>query len=572
MKYLLNIISISFLFTNYSAANDSIILQYAPPMDIPLLMSGNFGDARNSSFHFGIDFRTQEKTGWPVYSIADGYVARIKVEPGGYGKAIYIKHINGTMSVYAHLTRFNDSINKYVKEKQYDSKSFYQDIAIPENMFLIKQCDIIGFTGNSGQSSGPHLHFEIRDDKSQNPMNCLVSSFPIVDTLPPVIKKIWIYDNFNYLDTNGLYKKPYKVVKKDGTYQLNPNNIIKVPSSFFMGIEAYDYITDFERKALFFSSKLFLDSNLIFNAQFDEMRFDQTGSVNAFIDYKHKILTKDNIYHQFLYPNQELLAVKYASNKGLMLLNDSLVHNISIVITDISGNKTEANFKLQLQDSVLDNCIVNNTVNFLNYTEENRIENEIAFAVFPAMCLFTDVCIDFKKIELKNILLSDAIIIGDKSIPIKKPYSLFFPVSGYNDSLKNKLVIVNIDEYGDKNSIGGEIKGNKLVATTKMFGIYGVDIDTIPPKIIALNIFHKKNMKAEKCIKLKITDELSGINEYKCFIDNKWALFEYDLKSNSLTYNFDNIQNAPHGEKHRLKIIVSDKRNNKSTLSLSFIK
>jgi hypothetical protein len=576
MIYLRNSFSLLFTFLIFpfsnAQANDSIISQFAPPLDFPLMISGNFGDVRASSFHFGIDFMTRGKIGWPVYSIADGYVARVKVEPGGYGRAIYIKHNDGTMSVFCHLTEYYAQLDTYVKEKQYAEKSFYQDIALVENQFPVKKCDVIGYSGNSGQSSGPHLHFEIRDYNSQNPMNGMLATFPIEDKLSPKFSKLWIYDNFNYIDANGLYKKSYNIQSKNGHFFLLRNRLIKVPSAFYIGIEAFDNLTDSDRKLSYFSSKLMVDSVLIFHQQFDEMQFDQTGSVNAFIDNKYKLTNNENIIHQFLFPNQELVSVRYADNRGQIYIHDSTVHNVNIQLSDIAGNTSVLDFQIQLDSAYVEQCKKDTSLYFLPYKVENTISVEKLKVVFPSKSLYADVFIDAKTISTKADIISKAYVIGDLSIPVKKPFKLFFNLNGDKDSIKKKFVVVAIDEEGSRSSIGGEIQNNKLVASAKYFGVFGIAIDTIAPKIVPLNISNRKNMSAEKEIKFKITDELSGIGEYRCYIDNKWTLFEYDQKSNTLTHTFDKERFLLNKKSHTLKVYVTDKRNNGTLLSLTFIK
>ncbi len=288
-------------------AQDSSEFHYTPPLDIPLMLTGNFGDIRNGSFHFGIDFRTEEQEGFPVFSVADGYIARIKIEPGGYGRAIYVNHPNGVTSVYAHLKALNDTLTKFMKKQQYLRESFFIDFEFTPNQFPVKQCDTLGFSGNAGLSTGPHLHFEFRDTKTQDPLNCLISDFPVVDTLKPIIKKLWIYQVPGYFSEENLIKKSYELIGHNGNYFLKQDKIIQLPKYAGFGVEAYDFITDTIRKLSFYSIKMYVDSELWFNTTFDEMSFDQVGLVNSCIDIEQKKLDNKNVYLQFLWPNQETI-------------------------------------------------------------------------------------------------------------------------------------------------------------------------------------------------------------------------------------------------------------------------
>ncbi|MCR5013229.1 MAG: M23 family metallopeptidase, partial [Bacteroidales bacterium] len=167
--------------------------QYRSPLDIPIYLSATFAELRSNSFHAGIDIKTQGVEGKKVYAVADGYVSRIGVSPFGYGNVVYITHNDGYTSVYAHLQRFNKAIGNYVKDYQYRNKKFTSTIYPSKETFPIKAGDIIGFSGNTGGSFGPHLHFEIRHTASEKPVNPLYFGFDIKDDVRPNIKGVSVY-------------------------------------------------------------------------------------------------------------------------------------------------------------------------------------------------------------------------------------------------------------------------------------------------------------------------------------------------------------------------------------------
>ena len=171
MRYLILLFVFATLIFQKSSAQENLP-ELHRPLNIPPVLSGNFGELRSNAFHAGVDIRTQGVEGKEVFAVADGYVSRIGISPYGYGKVIYITHNDGFTSVYAHLSKFNKTITDYVRGKQYDDKSFSQNIILDKNKFPIKKGDYLGLTGNSGSSGGPHLHYEVLyKDKHINPAN-----------------------------------------------------------------------------------------------------------------------------------------------------------------------------------------------------------------------------------------------------------------------------------------------------------------------------------------------------------------------------------------------------------------
>jgi murein DD-endopeptidase MepM/ murein hydrolase activator NlpD len=149
---------------------------FISPVKIPLALSANFGELRIDHFHSGVDIKTQGATGKEILATASGYVYRISISPGGFGNAIYLRHPAGYSTVYGHLERFTPEIDKYVKEQQYLKKTFTITLFPPKDKFPVTQGDVIGFSGNSGSSAGPHLHYEIRKSDTEAPVNPLFLS------------------------------------------------------------------------------------------------------------------------------------------------------------------------------------------------------------------------------------------------------------------------------------------------------------------------------------------------------------------------------------------------------------
>ena len=179
-------------------------INFRSPLDIPLYLSGNFSELRSNHFHTGIDIKTQSVEGKAVYAVEDGYVARIKISTSGYGKAIYIRHPNGYTSVYGHLQKGNPEIEKYIQINQYKKETYTIELFPGKDELLVKKGDMIARSGNSGSSGGPHLHFEIRETRSEEPVNPLLYGFNITDNIRPIIKGIRIYP----LSKNS-YVNPY---------------------------------------------------------------------------------------------------------------------------------------------------------------------------------------------------------------------------------------------------------------------------------------------------------------------------------------------------------------------------
>ena len=313
---------------------------YTNPLNIDLILSGTFGELRSNHFHAGIDLKTKGVEGLNVYSIADGYISRVKVSSFGYGKVIYIAHYDGNTSVYAHLKEFSQKIDSIVKIEQYKIKKFEIDYYLQKDAIKIKQKEIIGKSGNSGSSAGAHLHFEIRDSKTQKPINPLYFNFNIKDDIKPEIKKLKVY---NLNNTNK--HQTFDVIKKENNYFVD--DTLHTNGDFGIGISTYDKSNYAYNKNGVYSIKLYVDEKLTFHFIADTLDFITTRFINAHIDYKEKIQNKIKYHRLFKLPFNKLKNYKTNINNGIISLADTNIHNLKIHVEDYNQNLSEIKLKVK---------------------------------------------------------------------------------------------------------------------------------------------------------------------------------------------------------------------------------
>ena len=293
------------LFIVLSTFSESIFAQdYHPPLDFKMLLSGTFGELRGDHFHAGIDIKTEGVEGQKVYAIANGYISRIKISTWGYGKVLYITQADGNTSVYAHLKIFSKEINDYVIKNQYKKESFEIQLYPPKDKFVIKKGEVIALSGNTGGSTGAHLHFEIRDTKTERPINPLQFDFDIADDIHPIINKIKMYAIDGEVDGNST-EKSFSLKKNGGQYTLGEiTPLVKGKVAF--SISTYDKLNGAYNKNGVYAIKLLVDSNLIYHFQMDEFSFAESRFINAHIDYKEQKISHTKYHRCYKLPNNKL--------------------------------------------------------------------------------------------------------------------------------------------------------------------------------------------------------------------------------------------------------------------------
>lgn len=536
----------------------SIAQTYHPPLDFRLLLSGTFGELRSSHFHTGIDIKTQGVVGQKVYTIDDGYISRIKISSFGYGKALYITHPNGLTSVYAHLKKFNEEIEEYVRKYQYKKESFEIELFPKKDSISIKKGDFIALSGNSGGSFGAHLHFEIRETKSQKPVNPLRFDFEIKDEVKPIIKEIKIYD-FENTETNI-----YKCIKEDTNYTIKEQP--EVGNEIGFGILTYDRSNDAYNKNGVYSIELFVNKKSIYNFVADKLDFATNRYINSHIDYYEKKENNKKFHRCYKLPNNLLTNYRKLNNNGIIELTNDSVYNILLVIKDFYANTSYLKFDIkssQKQKKEKENL----TGEIFTYNQNNQYKNPGFKLNISKNSLYDNINFQYAcKDSIKGVYGYIHQCHFDNE-PVHKKYSLDIATS-VPERLKKQTYIAKRDKDGNYWYIGGIWKGEVLSTQVREFGDFCIIADTISPTIKGVNIFPGKIITTQKTIKCTIEDKESGIQSYRGEIDGKWILMEYDYKRKLLVYELD--ESIDQDKYHEFVLKVVDRVSNTKTYKATF--
>jgi hypothetical protein len=542
---------------------------FRPPLDIPLVLSGNFGELRPNHFHSGIDLRTQGRTGLPVFAAADGFVSRIRISAVGFGLALYIDHpaAAGTTTVYAHLLGFNDNIQAYARKIQYEKESFEVDLTVPKGLLPVKKGAQIGLSGNSGGSGGAHLHFEIRDTKSEHPLNPLSYNFPVTDKIKPKILSVMVYPLSDDAHVGGKPKEQLiETVFYNNTYHLKGNPTISVYGDIGFGLQALDYLDGNWSKCGVYEIKLSVDEILVYAFKMDELDFNETRYLNSHIDYAHYRQFSRRVHKSWVEPGNKLNNYPAMANRGITNLSDEKLHKISYEVTDVYGNKSTLMFNVLSKKVVV---TAKETGKLVRFDQENEIETEILKVIFREGTFYSDFYLDYNTRPANNLFYSPRFKLHNDLVPVHHPYQIKIKADGLPKNLREKAVIAAVDENsGRKWSMGGVYDNGWVSANVRQLGTFALSLDTIAPTIHSLSI-KNGSLAEQNQIRFTIKDDFSGISDYRGEIDGHWALFEYDAKNNLISYRFDK-ELFQFGKSHALRLSVTDAKGNKAEYKATF--
>ena len=538
---------------------------FQSPLDIPLFLSGNFGELRATHFHAGIDLKTQGETGKPVHASCEGYISRIKIQSGGYGKSLYITHPNGYTTVYAHLDRYLPEVEEYVENMQYQRKSYEIELFPPKEKFVFDQGELIGYSGNTGSSGGPHLHFEIRKTNGQIPVNGLKFHLPVTDNIPPEFRTLYAYSypNGEVVSMGGSERTMYKVAKKnDSVFYVDKT--IECPGRFLgFGTEVYDFLNGSSNKCGVYVLQLKVNDIPWFMFQIDAISFANSRYVNAHMDYDLKINDRKSVHRLFKLPNNSLPIYSYSVDDGLLFLADDSIYNCEIEAMDVYGNASTLKFACRAvtQDTPLQNFPDNSTL--VNWEKGDDFTFSKYSVHIPPKALYQDTYLSVKQIEGEGSIFTDTLLAHNESEPLHLGITISAEVDSIDNTLEDKLLFARVNGNNNLAVEGGEFHNGTLSVTTRDFGKYIITADTIPPQVKPQSFRSGSKYNTGQTITFKVEDDLSGMQSYDAYIDDQWALLQYDAKSGTLSYTMDAARLAK-GKQHSLKIIVTDGKNNRA--------
>ena len=548
-----------FCISYFICAQHNDLQQYSLPIDIPIYLSGTFGELRNSNIHAGIDIKTQGREGFPLKAVSNGYVSRVKVSTSGYGKVIYINHPDGKTSVYAHLNKFSAPIINEVRKKQYDLQSFEVEVFFKPTELPVSKNEIIGFSGNTGGSFGPHLHFELRETSTQKPFNPLLSHYDIEDSIRPVIHTLIAYPISEDAIVNSSKQKlqiPFQKIN-DSIYASEP---IEAIGKIGFGIGTYDRQDNTYNKNGVYSINAKLNGTQIIDLKFSEIRFSDSEFLNTIIDYPRFSRTRQRILKLFRSTGNELDFFEYLED-GFIDVKIGKDYAYQLKVSDANSNNRY--LFIQIKGKEQEVAIVPEEIPQGKEIEPNRdylFLYDGAEIYIPKNTVYDNnrFLIEFEnnKLQIKadHVALRKAI-----NIKIKAP-----------DLIEGHYLGIQF-KNGETGFISKSIHNNHFVAKIKKTGIYTIAQDTIPPIIKPLQIYDKRWLSNFKSLRFTIDDKETGIRSYQATIDGKWVLFEYEPKKKEITFNFDEYFSLE-GTKHKLKISVTDNVGNESNHELEFFR
>ncbi len=536
------------------------------PLNLAPEIVANLGELRSSHWHMGLDIRTAQKVNQHVYAAAEGYISRIGVKATGFGRFLVITHPNGFSTLYAHLNDFAPAIEDFIRNKQHEEESWEQDVSLNSAQLPVTKGQFIAFSGTTGSSQGPHVHFEIRNSNTDECLNPLLFGMPLKDNVKPTILKLGLYDR-----TKSIYAVSpllFTLRKINDKFLIPGDKVIKTAHrKVSLAIQAYDQISGSANQDGIYSAALFFDNAPLFQFRLDSIDYYQTAYMNAHIDYRYKFNGGPFLQHIAQLPGDRS-GIYYPQNAdGVIHLNDTSVHSIRIEVADAYGNKSIVETKLQLDEKLAKETPPIEPKTIFLPDQENTLQEKDALFSFPQAAFYDTVAANYYKQPLSGTYtLTDEHRLNDPSIPVHGNFSV---------RLKSNKAVLPL-EWQDKLVMTRTFKGSRTVrkaewdnqwitATFGDFGSFQAHADVVPPTVNELGKDDTVNLSAAKRILFTPTDNF-GVKSFRAELNGEWLLFTND-KGRNWVYEFD--ERVPYGV-HHLKVIVTDIVGNRTEKSWWF--
>jgi hypothetical protein len=542
---------------------------FQPPVAHTLLLSGTFGELRPNHLHAGIDIKSSKgAAGDPVFAAGAGYISRIKIEASGYGNSLSIAHPNGYTTVYAHLEKFTDELEAYIRQQQYALRSFEVELQPDEKAFPVSQGEQIGIMGNSGSSNGAHLHFEVRETSTQNPINPLLFGFNVTDNIPPKMHSLKVYSLNEKREEKG--DVTFNLVKAGNDFRIKGDTITIGAWQAGFALKVYDHLDRVSNWNGIYELNMYQNDSLVYDFDLESFAFDESRYVNAHCDYEERV-TKNSYFNRcYTLPGNRLSIYKRQVNYGVIKLQEKKAQKITIIAWDVTGNSSKLEFwtkrgpvPAQAKQEVF-NYI-------LPYNEGNMIRTEGIYLHFPQGILYENLYLKYQSTpDRSHGYYSNVHHLHNSITPVHDYFDIGIrPTFSIPAELKPK-VFVAYCEGGSVVNCGGRWVDGLLRAKARELGDYAIMADVTPPVIKP--IAFSTNMKGFNKMVFKITDNIETAPNvenmtYVAKVDGEWLLMEYDKKNKTITHRFD--ERTTPGE-HQIRLVVQDAVGNETVYESKF--
>lgn len=531
------------------------------PLNIPIVLAGNFGECRPGHFHSGIDIKTEALENKAVFAAADGYVSRIKMEPGGFGHGIYITHPNGYTTLYAHLNDFFPELQAFVRSIQYRQKNWEVDTSLSPALFPVQKGKQIAWSGNTGGSTAPHLHFEIRDSKTEHPLNPMLFGLNITDKIAPVASEIALYNA-----ERSIYEQEalrVKLIKKNGVYTAAKDTVFAAATSLFLGVAVTDFMNGSDNTLSFYTAEWYLGDTLKGRVTLDDIGYEETRYLNACADYRiHK---QSGVWFNslFVLPNNKL-GKMYTNlhENGAIQLAANRLNPIKIVLKDAAGNESVILLPVWKQEAFMHaEC---NPV--WTAGKKNALETPNLKLTLAAPALYDNICFTYEKMPGRSNRVSGRWRIHTPDVPLHTWSDVSIkPEQAIPFALNTRIAMLQ-EDGGTTTGKAATLGNGWYTASFRSFGVYSLAIDTTAPLIKPL----AKNglvLGRKKEIAFSVTDNLTSVKSFSGSVNGRWLCFE--RHGNRWFYRVD--EHCPKG-KNKLELSAEDESGNIRKSTFTFIR
>lgn len=532
-----------------------------PIRDVEGLCSANFGEIRAGHFHAGVDIKTDGVEGKPLVAVADGYISRVTVTAGGYGRAVYLTLPDGKIAVYGHLQRFRDDIEQHVHEERMRRRANTLDLSFQPGQWPVRQGDRIGYSGNSGSSMGPHLHFELRENFSGKRYN-LVREGIIrpEDKLPPRIMRLH-YIEIDTVQGVPVRSRPqdYAVVREaEGRYRLTRTEPVPVGRKGYFVAEVTDRRNGVNNTFGIWRVTAEMDGQPYFEYRMDGFTYDEVRSCDAVSCYPLQLFTRNEAIRLSQAAAAPPSFYPLATERGIVRTGAGDRHRIRIEAEDDSGNRSVLPFEIEgRSETFLPQADTAAVVLRHDRTGTLRIGTELQ-ATVPAGALHEPLfCrperLSVPRVDSGLVVLSPAYRIFEATTPLRRPVTVTIRTA-VPRTLQLRAVAAVRNAKGKLLCAGGTYTDGALTVSTRSTGEIFVVADTLAPAVRPL-FTDGANISQARTLRFAASDDFSGIASWELLLDGQWVPCDRFPMRGTLVHTF---ASPPSATRHTVSLRVTD--------------